>query len=39
MFGIIALVVLIAIGLVGVRQSTDTPLDRVDQSLWPYLHH
>ena len=31
--------VLIAIGSYGIRQSTDTPLDRVDQSLWPYLHH
>ena len=39
MFGLIALIVLVAIGGYGIRHSTDTPLDRVDTSLWPYLHH
>jgi hypothetical protein len=39
MFELIALSALIAIGCLGIRQSTDTPLDRVHQSLWPYLHH
>ena len=39
MFGIIALIVLVAIVPYGIRQSTDTPLDRVDPSLWPYMHH
>ena len=39
MFGLIALIALIAIGSYGIRQSTDTPLDRVDTSLWPYLRH
>jgi hypothetical protein len=38
-FGIIALLVLLAVGWVGISQSTDTPLDRVDRSLWPYIHH
>jgi len=37
--GLITLIVLIAIGGYGIRLSTDTPLDRVDTSLWPYLHH
>jgi hypothetical protein len=37
--GLITLIVLIAIGAYGIRLSTDTPLDRVDTSLWPYLHH
>lgn len=39
MVGLIALTTLIAIALLGIRQSTDTPLDRVDPRLWPYLHH
>ena len=39
MFGLIALVTLIAIVGYGIRLSTDTPLDRVDRSLWPYLRH
>jgi hypothetical protein len=39
MFELIALITLIAIGSLGIRLSTDTPLDRVDTSLWPYLHH
>ena len=39
MFELIALIGLIAIGAYGIRRSTDTPLDRVHQSLWPYLHH
>jgi hypothetical protein len=39
MLGLFALIALIAIGGYGIRQSTDTPLDRVDRRLWPYLHH
>jgi hypothetical protein len=39
MFELIALIGLIAIGAYGIRRSTDAPLDRVHQSLWPYLHH
>jgi hypothetical protein len=39
MFGLVALITLIAIVGYGIRQSTDTPLDRVDRSLWPYLRH
>jgi hypothetical protein len=39
MFELIALTALVAIGLLGIRLSTDTPLDRVDRSLWPYLRH
>ena len=39
MFGLIALITLIAIVGYGIRLSTDTPLDRVDRSLWPYLRH
>jgi hypothetical protein len=39
MFGLITLTALVAIGFLGIRMSTDTPLDRVDTRLWPYLHH
>jgi hypothetical protein len=39
MIGLIALTTLIVIGCLGIRLSTDTPLDRVDTSLWPYLRH
>ena len=42
MFGLIAIVAviaLVAVAWLGIRQSTDTPLDRVHQSLWRYLHH
>jgi hypothetical protein len=39
MFGLIAILVLIAVGAYGIRHSTDAPLDRVHQSLWPFLHH
>jgi hypothetical protein len=39
MFELIALTALVAVGLLGIRLSTDTPLDRVDRSLWPYLRH
>jgi hypothetical protein len=35
----IALAALVLIGLLGIRMSTDTPLDRVDTRLWPFLHH
>jgi hypothetical protein len=37
--GLIVLLALAATGLLGIRQATDTPLDRVDPTLWPYLHH
>ncbi len=37
--GLILLLALVATGLFGIRQATDTPLDRVDPALWPYLHH
>jgi len=37
--GLIVLLALVATGLFGIRQATDTPLDRVDPTLWPYLHH
>jgi len=36
---LIVVLALVATGLVGIRQATDTPLDRVDPTLWPYLHH
>ncbi len=39
MLALIALIALLVIGAYGIRQSTDTPLDRVDRRLWPYLHH
>jgi hypothetical protein len=39
MFELIALTTLIVIGAYGIRLSTDTPLDRVDTRLWPFLHH
>jgi hypothetical protein len=39
MIGLFAFVGLLAAACMVVRHVDDTPLDRVDTRLWPYLHH
>ncbi len=39
LIALIGLVALIAMGYLSIRPSADVPADRVDPSLWPYLHY
>jgi len=39
MIGLIALAALCGAAYLGLRKPADAPLDRVDPSLWPYIHY